>query len=162
MENDRGRLKAGLYTLDAEILNKLGEDYKSMMHRFDRMEIEEIVREITCGVRNAYPETVMGKVMEENRNMAREWKNMKMEIEQLRQQADTHRENLKAQREENEALRRKIDSLQSKPKIRSGNRRDDVSIEDVKRLIESGMSVKEIADELDTNRQTVYNRLRQS
>ena len=52
-----------------------------MMHRFDRMEIEEIVREITCGVRNAYPETVMGKVMEENRNMAREWKNMKMEIE---------------------------------------------------------------------------------
>ncbi len=105
------------------------------MHRFDRMEIEEIVREITCGVRNAYPETVMGKVMEENRNMAREWKNMKMEIEQLRQQADTHRENLKAQREENEALRRKIDSLQSKPKIRSGNRRDDVSIEDVNRDI---------------------------
>ena len=38
MENDRERLKAGLYTLDAEILNKLGEDYKSMMHRFDRME----------------------------------------------------------------------------------------------------------------------------
>lgn len=161
MENHKRNkeLDLALFHLNTEIHEKIGEDYANLCHTFDRLDTEEVIKTMTDSLHRAYPGSVMGKLIEENFNLDRNYSNVKKVICGLEKERDTYKEKAEILEKENKDLLRMVEVLQKRLDKRVKNSRDDIDAEEVKYLHENGMSVIELAEKFQTNRQTIYNKL---
>ena len=161
MENNKRNqeLEPALFQLALEIQAKLGGNYKNIFFTSDRMDAEQMIKNITENVRRTYPGYSMEQLIETNINLSKNIKNVKNEIGILEEEKNTYKKKLEALKKENENLLHIQDSLLQRLEKRVKNNRDDINAEEVKYLYENGMSVSELAEKFQTNRQTIYNRL---
>ena len=103
---------------------------------------------------------VMEQLAEENENLDRRLNNAKREMNRLEREMETYKGRIETLEKENRDLLWMQDVLQNRLDKRVKNSREDIDIDEVKYLHKKGMSVIEIAKRFNTNRQTIYNKLR--
>ena len=153
-------LDLALFHLNTAIHEKLGDDYVNSSHTFDRMDTIEVIETMLKSVKRAYRGYVMGQLAEENENLDRRLNNAKREMNRLEKERETYKERVETLEKENRDLLWMQDVLQKQLDKRVKNSREDIDVDEVKYLHKKGMSVIAIAKRFNTNRQTIYNKLR--